>query len=158
MFPCFRAVRLAQFREWRRWRDKVMTFYEASMKAKSEGQTDLYNYFGIAGKFLLGCQPPIPKRRKPRPKCMRPTRKEPTMRLALLLCLIAAPAFAAEPPKAANCPAKAKAAPVVIVVRHATLGERIIERRMARLSDQYARQQERASRGFVLRVFVGGRR
>lgn len=73
--------------------------------------------------------------------------------LALLLCLLAAPAFAAEPPKAANCPAT-QAAPVVIVVLAQTLGERIIERRMARLADQYARQQERASRVVFLRVGV----
>lgn len=55
----------------------------------------------------------------------------------LTAILLTAPAFASEPPKAANCPAKA-AAPVFVLVRPATIGERILERRMARLADQYA--------------------
>lgn len=74
MLPCFRAARLAQLREWRRWRDKLMTLHAASMKAEREENWSLYDYFGLAGKLLLAHEPPKLKRRKPRPTCMRPLR------------------------------------------------------------------------------------
>lgn len=45
-----------------------------------------------------------------------------------------------------------KAAPAVVVVRVQTLGERILERRIARLSDRYTRVREARSRGVFPRV------
>lgn len=85
------------------------------------------------------------------------------MKLALLLSLFAAPAFASEPlppPRAVEpCPACAKkaAAPVIIVVRPMTLAERIRERRIERLVDMQARSAERASRGVLfLRIGAAG--
>lgn len=76
MLPCSRAARLAQFREWRQWRDVLRDLYKATMQAKSDGHMGLYNILGMVGKAHLEIQPPKPRRRKPRPKCMRPLRKE----------------------------------------------------------------------------------